>query len=317
MTFADGCIFRPVIERGFIGTDFFLYKSETNILWELGRKGPLSVYKLSKPLEMAEILTSGIDRLTEPKIGDNPNYYRDYVSKVIENLEENGMVRKEQDLKNKRKPIMVEPTIEGLVLYLRESKDRERFDKAMDNYSKYLPFSENWKSLIKKLGMGVVYSALEQAVKKCENLRKGFFRIRNLSLEFQGFVERMFILVELSKVLKDKNEKTARILQTEEYSILRNSYIAYLAVYDLLNLERNSKNSEELIPELDSEKELAFFEKREVGSGSLFRGERLREFFPKYASLEFFLTGMFVENLLWHKIGIKATNSRNDFDVKF
>jgi hypothetical protein len=36
-----------------------------------------------------------------------------------------------------------------------------------------------------------------------------------------------------------------------------------------------------------------------ISSNPLFKGGRLKEFFPKFASIEYFFTGMFVENLLW------------------
>jgi len=63
-----------------------------------------------------------------------------------------------------------------------------------------------------------------------------------------------------------------------------------------------------------SEKELAYFEKRKTSQDSLFKGKRLADFLPKYTSIEYFFTGMFVETLLWHEKS--AEKESHDFDVE-
>lgn len=61
--------------------------------------------------------------------------------------------------------------------------------------------------------------------------------------------------------------------------------------------------------------------KRKVSSDPLFKGERLKEFFPKYANIEYFFTGMFVENLLWNEKVVKKASEEpkpkiSDFEVE-
>ncbi|MHA2347732.1 MAG: hypothetical protein ACXACP_13515, partial [Candidatus Hodarchaeales archaeon] len=67
---------------------------------------------------------------------------------------------------------------------------------------------------------------------------------------------------------------------------------------------------------LDSEKELAYFEKRETGSNHLFRGNRLKEYFPKYAGIEFFFTGLFTEKFLWKEVTIDKKDIKYDYEIK-
>lgn len=316
---ADYCVFRSLFLKGYkdLGLGIFFDKSEINIMWELGGNGPHSILKLTKPMKQAGILfaRTGRDRLIEEK---KKSYYWDFVRKTIDKLQKEGIVTTRTDPKNKRNPTIVELTFQGVVLYLRESTDKKRFIQATKHYPQYLPFSKNLEMLNKRFGQGLVYNALEQATKTFVDVRQAAFRIRPLNFEFQGFIEDIFVSGDAIKVLRGKNEKMAKLLQEQHVSVLRDSYIGYLAVHDLMRLmKQNKKNVEELLPNLDSEKELAYFERREVGSNSLFKGDRLKELFPKYASVEYFLTGMFVENLLWQERHIERQHDTYDFEVEF
>jgi hypothetical protein len=48
------------------------------------------------------------------------------------------------------------------------------------------------------------------------------------------------------------------------------------------------------------EKELAYLENRKIADNPLFT-KRLFKFFPKYSELNYYFTGMFVNNLLWNQ----------------
>jgi hypothetical protein len=107
-------------------------------------------------------------------------------------------------------------------------------------------------------------------------------------------------------------------LKSNEALVLRNSYIAYLAVHNIWQLSGKNFRDIESHNSLKSETELAYFENRQIDSNPLFKGDRLLEFFPKYASIEYFFTGMFVENLLWNKKPVKETKEAKipDFEVE-
>jgi len=97
-----------------------------------------------------------------------------------------------------------------------------------------------------------------------------------------------------------RNAKVVEFLKKPENTMLLNSYIAYLAIYDLNKIAKLTEKELALAQsEIDSEKELAYFEHRKAGTNSLFTKERLKEFFPRYSSIEYVFTGLFVHNLIW------------------
>jgi len=117
-----------------------------------------------------------------------------------------------------------------------------------------------------------------------------------------------------------RDEDITKYLRGKEAASLRDAYIAYLITKDIQRLSRESKDDvKRLLNELESEKELAYFEKRQVGPNPIFKGGRLKEFLPKYAGIEYFFTGMFVENLLWSKKAVKKAKETktSDFEVEF
>jgi hypothetical protein len=171
------------------------------------------------------------------------------------------------------------------------------------------------------LGPEKVEYALDQAVKDFADIAGVKFKVKHLGLEFEGLLRKGLICEKFDKTEMERSHEAAEFLKTKEASLLKDSYVAYLAVHDLWKLwNKTTGEIEELLPTLDSERELAYFEGREIDSNSLFRRHRLREFFPKCASIDSFLTGMFVENLLWHEKPLKRTQERKpeyDFEVEF
>jgi hypothetical protein len=100
----------------------------------------------------------------------------------------------------------------------------------------------------------------------------------------------------------ERNQKVVYFLKKPENLKLLNSYIAYLAIYDLSEISKLPQ--EEIIavqPKLNSERELAYFEEREIGATSVFNRERLQEYFPRYSEIQHFFTGILVHNLIWSK----------------
>jgi hypothetical protein len=96
--------------------------------------------------------------------------------------------------------------------------------------------------------------------------------------------------------------RVSSFLESEEAVLLRETYIAYLITEDFQKLSDMSETDiKTKLPILKSVTELARFEKDENGSISLFSEKGLSRFFPKYGSIEYYFTGMFVFNLLWDK----------------
>ena len=67
-----------------------------------------------------------------------------------------------------------------------------------------------------------------------------------------------------------------------------------------------SEEIPKILPQLDAETEFAYFRPELANQGSLFQDGRLKNYVPKYSTLEYFLTGLFVKNLLW----VETTNEK-------
>lgn len=295
---------------------------ELNIIWCLAERGPQSIYDLSKrKYYLPEKISTGLffRKLTE-KHRKGIKYHYPFIYNTVKGLRKRNLVQVSKDKSGPRTKNIVSLTFSGLMLYLQGSTHKRKFDYAIKNYPKLFPFSKNIETLAKFLGHERVVEALNIAVKDCVCLRKARFRIRHLQLEFEGFLRSVPLFRKTShgEVLKSRNQKVVNYLKNEDALELRNSYIGYLAVHDIEKLSgRGKEQVENLIPKLDSEKELAYFENKQVKTNQLFKGDRLKEFFPKYAAIEFFFTGMFVDNLLWTKKYIEKKPRENAFEVEY
>lgn len=312
-------------------------ESEINILWALCKKGPKSIYALKEKMkfelqlswpkrvwiQLPDILTASeakemVKNLMKPK-----SYQRTSIHKVVNKLSVKNLVEITRDTSGARIRTIVKPTFQGLVLYLQNPFEKARLDSIFEHYSEMIPFSDKWDSMENQLGREKCMKALEQTVQDFVDILQAKFQTRHLNLVFEGFLESPPMLMrgipEDVVITRERDNDAAKYLESKEALALRNSYIAYLAVHDIRILFGASREeTEELLPGLESENELAYFEKRQVGVNPLFKGNRLKEFFPKYASIEWFFTGMFVKNLLWHKKAIeKQKNKIYDFEVEY
>ena len=99
-------------------------------------------------------------------------------------------------------------------------------------------------------------------------------------------------------------------LQKDEAVLLREAYVAYLVANDFKRL--GNMNEAEIItkiPTLKSVTEMANLEKNTHESMNLFTEKGFSRFFPKYDSIEWYFTGMFVFNMLWEKKPLKDYNN--------
>lgn len=309
-------------------TEVEIDEFELSILWTLNKNGPKSVYRLQK---MEYSLPK---RVHKPQLADCPEehdllkktempitYHYSFVHKIVRRLEKKKLVGTRSDTFKSRNRIIVEPTFSGLMLYLQNSDDKKRFDYALKHYPKLIPISEQWKSMTNVLGEAKCMRALEQTVDDFIEIQVLRFRVSPLKIDFQGYLESppeiMRENLEDCEILMERDEKVAKYLETKEGSLLKNSYIAYLIVNDIKTLSRKSREQiGRLLPTLESEKELAYFEKREVGYYPLFKGGRLKEFLPDYANMDYFFIGMFVRNLLWTKKAVPKQEAKEEYDYE-
>lgn len=244
--------------------------------------------------------------------------------KILRRLERKGLLKIAKDTSRDRIRQIAQPTFSGLMLYLTNSPKNERFKHVFGHHSDVIPFSSQWHIITNKLGREKCGNALEQTTKDFVEIAKVRFHLRRLGMEFEGFLESPRMLmrkVPESNVVKEKDIEVAKYLESKEAQLLRDSYIAYLIVHDIKELSWESKEeTEKLLAGLESERELACLEERQGNPDPLFKGKRLREFLPKYAGIEYFFTGMFVNNLLWVKKKIEKVVEepiKTDFEVEY
>lgn len=296
---------------------------ELNIIWKLAQKGPLNIYQLgnSETYFLPEVW-SGIVKVEGSRYGtgEKCSYAYSFIYRKVKGLARKSLV--EVSISKQKEARIVRLTLLGLYVYMLGSTDKDKFKNVTNphhHHSYLLPFSSMWDLLMEKLGESRVKDALECAMKGFGNLAIVRYKLRSLGLEFEGLLQNDLIsAVRIDETKREMDNVVLELLRREESSVLRKSYIAYLAVQDIWKLRnKDRKEVQELSMNLASEKDLASLEKREVGFNSLFEGDRLKEFLPEYATEGFYLTGMFVENLLWQKRSIEAKHEMHDFEVEF
>jgi GTP cyclohydrolase II len=323
-------LFPKVITKKNESSDFpslEIDEAELNILWLLGGEKPMSIYGLSKahydlPVHLPESVWCLNSKEWEKRTRKKITYHYSFIHKTVDKLERKGLICTTKRASADKVKRTAKLTFQGLILYLQHSDNGNRFDHAIEHYPCFIPFAQQWDSMMRELDKERMVKALEQTLENF-HVQKVKFLLRPLKMEFIGFLESpkvLFIYTERENHMYVRDEDVAEYLKNKTARILRNAYIAYLAVNDIKKMSWESKEElEKLLTKLESEKELAYFERRQVGSNPLFKGGRIKEFLPRYSGIEYFFTGMFVENLLWNERAIqkKTDEKPPDFEIEY
>jgi hypothetical protein len=296
-----------------------LTECEIYIIWTLGEEGTRSIYAIAhKARDFPEI-----NATLSPSSWKRPvkrlRYDYHFVYSKVRELVKKGLVQTRSF--NNQEP-KVGLTFLGLIFYLQNLKDVQKgpFEKlkhVLRNYRTLIPLFTNWELMTKQLGTEKCNKAFNETITDFK-LSKAKFRIRPINLAFHGFLKNSGFTKALTPEY-ERVEKVSEYLKSNEALVLRNSYIAYLAVHNIRQLSGKNLRDIKSHNSLESEVELAYFENRQISSNPLFKGDRLLELFPKYASIEYFFTGIFVENLLWNErvIHKKIDEKTPDFEVEY
>jgi hypothetical protein len=300
----------------------YLDDDELRIFCFLAEHGPSTIYGLStlkrysvrmkRPRKLFKEFRS-IGTIKEPKMGKR--YCYDKAFKIVKKLVQIGLSKKTMQT-GKPRDLKIQITFLGLLLYLRSSTNMKKFRLAVQHNEQLFPFLNDLKLLTNELSWERVTNTLNRALKEFVSLKRAMIRVRPLNLGFEGLLEEPFGSRNLVIILTGKRRKLSDFLRRQEAYEFRSSYLAYLAVHDIPRLIGKTRDQiEQLLPQLNSEKELAYFEERDVSVNPLFRGDRLTEFFPEYASLEHFLTGKLIVNLLWRQRKVENIQEEYDYDL--
>ena len=302
-----------LLARGVI----FLNFVEEDIIRFLAENGPNSAYDMFEgpvspkaPRKRGKPPTRTYDRKILPKRQESKALGYDYqrILRHADRLVRIGLLQSEK----LKKKIICALTFNGFHVYLQSrSKEAEHLDRAIKSNPELLPFSKYWSEIVHIVRKNMARQSLAKVVS--QQIFRSRAKIEKINLQFDSF------LVKPSPVFpqigeKKHNKEFADYLSTNHE--LRNSYVSYLAVHDVSFLTHQNKWSEidSILSNLESEKALAFFEKRKIQDSPLFiPGTRLKEFFPKFATIEYFFTGMLMEKLLWKK---KLKHAKNPHQRK-
>ncbi len=290
----------------------FLSEVQLNIIRLLAQKGDCSVFDLSKAKYLslneleAEIYPFESEELEKSK--REKLYHYAQIHRSVEELEKLGLVKTRMDMSGVHPRRIAGLTFTGVILYLSafrlETKfERTKAKRVVGIYSDFLPFSAEWDSISKIVGKEEAFDRLRETASSFAFIQRVTFELRRQNLKFEGFLRTpmigaMSIPRPGTMSRRDRNQEFSEFLATRDQ--LLKAYIAYLAVYDIAFLSYLDPGEiKKWIDKLWSEKELAHLEERRIETNSLFSGERLREFFPRCATLNSFFTGMFMEHLLW------------------
>jgi len=301
-----------------VAPTLWLTECEIYIIWTLGEEGAESVYSIANKTRLFPETNAELppDSRDWKKHQNGVSYDYHFVHSKVKELGKKGLIKIGSSASQEPK---VGLTFLGLVFYLQNLRDiREGFSEKLKNslnhYKTLVPLFAHWESLESRFGTEKCTETFEKTVKDFR-LWKAEFRIRRLDLKYDSFE------VQTSENEYRRDERASEYLASPELTTLRNCYIAFLALHDLHLLSGEStEEANKIVSSLASERELSYFEKRNVGFNCLFDGERLKEFFPKYAGIECVFTGMFVKDLLWNEKIIKKEKEEAktpDYEVEF
>jgi hypothetical protein len=308
-----------IIDKTCKNGKFIMDPYELGFLWVIVNNKAMSYYELSheevtfpKSRAMSTI-TVGNTEAYLSKMKESKTRHYPFVRKVVKRLEEKGLVSVKKDSSGDRSKRIVSPTFKGMIYYLQNESPNEeqswkQIKKSLGNHKEVMsPLLDSKAPIEDYINDPLFFNAFYKTVWEFKRLRKVRVTIRHLGMTFEGYMEDpastfAYRIQYLNRGFQ-KNLNLFDYLSKSEGVEAKNAYISYLAMNDIELLSLSKKNLRHYNFLLISERELAQFEKRQACDDNfLFDGERPKEFFPKYCSLQFFFVGMWFRNLGWGPI---------------
>jgi len=278
-----------------------LNKCQFDILRLLAENGSRSVYDLAK--------MTGFDY--------------SYLHRNTIKLKEMELVEFQTDISGKHLRKLFDLNFRGMIVFLIAWEDyteetKKSIEAAIIKNPQFFPFSNQLNEIEEIVGKELLFKELTHTAGYMANGKNIKIQIDHLKLEFSAF---FYQFIEPGRFLPntdfkgmERNKKFAEFLASQEE--LKKAYISFLAIQDIIDLEEDRLRIYELA-KFRSERELAFFEKRDLSTDSLFPKQRLREIFPKYAEMKYVFAGSLMTRLLWKKSEKPVFEEKKGFHVYF
>lgn len=278
-----------------------LNRCQFDILRFLAENGSHSVYDLAK----------------------GTGYKYPYIHRNTNKLEKMRLIGFRKDSSRDRVRKMVELNFRGITVFLiawenYTEEAKKSIKTAITKNPQLFPFSNQWKEIEEIVGKDLLLKGLIHTAGPMANGRNIKIQIDHLKLKFSAFfyqfsgVFRFFPNTDFKGM--ERNKKFAEFLASQEE--LKKAYISFLAIQDIIDLEEDRLEIDELA-KFRSERELAFFENRDLSTDSLFPKQRLEKIFPEYAEMKYVFTGSLMNRLLWKKSEKPILEEKKGFHVYF
>jgi hypothetical protein len=305
---------------------FSMTGSESSILWKIAEKSTFEIYSLQHlefhyPETKAKgSWVSGNVKAFAKKAKTPRTYHLSFIKKVIRSLTKKGFVEVSSNPTQDRMKKNVAITLPGLIYYLQHTGLEEtNLNRVLNHHSRKLPFLKYWNNLTNDQ-RAYCHEALFRTVQTFNEIEKVEFLVKPFNFRFTGYLESREKLAEKESANLNGNLRDNTIIdllrKTEE---LKNAYIAYLIAMDIHVFSTiESKDIQYNLPKLKAQSELSFLDGTQNKDANLPYSEAIKNFVPKFSTIEYFFTGLLIYNLLWRKLKDSETERKEfDFEVRY
>jgi hypothetical protein len=289
-----------------------------HVLLILAADGPQSVVSLKREIDPNKLEHRGIPSKYAASLHDLQ------VRRAIEELERDGLVKTISNSKSKAQVVSL--TFHGVYWYLKYGGNDKKINARIKDVFLITLRQQKKKRLTKKELLGKTVEEPLSFIKQWAFLRtkweekfdnsiveiinysciddKKQREIKTLNIHLETFFwYRDFTKPKLpTDVTLERNFDVASFLMAGKAEYFKEAYIAFLLNGDINFLSSVDEGDiEKYLSNLDSFRELLYFEKNKTTPKQFFSNDSLKRFLPKYSELEHYFTGMIVDKMLWDK----------------
>jgi hypothetical protein len=289
-----------------------------HVLLILAMDGPQSVVSLKREIDPNKLEIKGIPSKYSASL------YDEQVRRAVEELEKTGLVKTISNSKSEAQVFSL--TFHGVYWYLKYGGEDKKIKERIKDVFLISLRQQKKKRLTKKDLLEIIVEKPLSFINQWDLLRikweekfdssiielinyyliddKKQREIKTLNIHLETFLRyRDFTKPNLpNNFTLERNSDVASFLISKEAEYLKEVYIAFLLNSDINFLSSvNEGDIEKYLSNLESFKELSYFEKNKTTPNQFLSSDGLKRFFPRYSEIEHYFTGMIVDKMLWDK----------------